>query len=235
MATCFCTLAIHPPYRQRARLLCADTGSIPWVVLTDEPADFDELPQVQAVRHVPTGPMAIDYLARMPDIRGRKGSAAYHDKRHVLAYSLERFDTAIFFDADTRLRELPALPTFPPGLSVLPVIRHSVDQHLSKWGAWRRPAFEDLARELAGDPAVLARAPWCLESAMAITRDTRQAQFFDYWGRAADYLQSREMYSGEGGVIGLAAYLAGWSVDYRAWAPLASCISHEGRGPKGAS
>lgn len=41
---CFCTLAIHSPYRQRARLLLADAPSLNWIVLTDEPDDFADLP-----------------------------------------------------------------------------------------------------------------------------------------------------------------------------------------------
>ena len=48
-SVCFCTLAIHAPYRRRARLLCADTAPAPWVVLTDEPSDFADLP-VRAIR-----------------------------------------------------------------------------------------------------------------------------------------------------------------------------------------
>ena len=60
---CFCTLAIHEAYRQRARLLVGDASGVTWVVLTDEPEEFDDLP-VRAIRHVPTGPMAIDFLTR---------------------------------------------------------------------------------------------------------------------------------------------------------------------------
>ena len=37
---------------------------MPWLVLTDEPDDFKGLP-VRAIRYAPTGPMAIDYLARL--------------------------------------------------------------------------------------------------------------------------------------------------------------------------
>jgi len=36
----FCTLAVHPPYRQRAKLLLSDAPGVPWIVLTDEPDDF---------------------------------------------------------------------------------------------------------------------------------------------------------------------------------------------------
>ncbi len=40
------------------------------------------------------------------------------------------------------------------------------------------------------------------------------------------------MFSGEGGVIGLAAAFAGWSVDYDALTEFAGAIQHESGGPK---
>ncbi|HJS25463.1 MAG TPA: hypothetical protein VJ751_13975 [Pyrinomonadaceae bacterium] len=40
VSACFCTLAIHAPYRQRARLLVGDARGVPWIVLTDEPGGF---------------------------------------------------------------------------------------------------------------------------------------------------------------------------------------------------
>ena len=43
---------------------------------------------------------------------------------------------------------------------------------------------------------------------------------------------SRDVFSGEGGVIGLAAASAGWSVDYNALTRIAAAIQHEGGGPK---
>ena len=94
MAVCFCTLAIHPPYRQRARSLCSHFPSAPWVVLTDQPADFTDLP-VRAVRHLPTGPMAIDYRQHFAPTGNGRGAAAYHDKRFALQVALQEFDTAI--------------------------------------------------------------------------------------------------------------------------------------------
>src|SRR5262245_2823107 len=80
---CFCTLAIHPPYRRRARLLVADAPSMPWIVLTDEPNDFADLP-VRAIRLVPTGPMALDFQTRISGTGQGRGAPAYHDKRFVL-------------------------------------------------------------------------------------------------------------------------------------------------------
>ena len=147
MAVCFCTLAVHAPYRQRARLLCSDVPSVPWVVLTDEPADFEDLP-VRAVRHLPTGPMAIDYRQRLAPTGDGHGAAAYHDKRFALQTALREFDTAIFLDADSRLSALPPTSPFRPGLAVVPVIRKSIAAHLATCGTWRLPAFVTLAREL---------------------------------------------------------------------------------------
>lgn len=228
---CFCTLAIHAPYRRRARQLFSDAPQMPWIVLTDAPEDFADLP-VQAIAHQPTGPMAVDYLSRLPKTEARRGSAAYHDKRHVLAHGLAQFRTAVFFDADSRIRDLASLPRFEPGIAVLPVVRASVSEHLLKYGTWRRPTFESLARELTGDTALLDQARWCQESVIALTRDGRESRFFDVWGQGAAHFQSREVYSGEGGVIGLAAACAGWTVDVSCLERFGAQVWHEGGGPK---
>jgi len=232
VATCFCTLAIHAPYRRRARRLCADAAHVPWVVLTDEPDDFADLP-VRAIRHAPTGPMAIDYLQRLPPTGNGGGAAAYHDKRFALQAALQDFETAIFLDADSRLGALPSLGVFPAGLAVLPVVRKSVAEHLETCGSWRQPAFAELARYLTGDAEALHVARWCHETCYAVTRDGREHRFLEAWGRAAAFLQARGVYSGEGGVMGLAAAYAGWTTDYEALAGISPVIQHEGGGPKG--
>ena len=231
VTVCFCTLAIHAPYRRRARLLCADAPAVPWIVLTDEPDDFGELP-VRAIRHAPTGPMASDYLTRLPPTGDGRGAAAYHDKRFALIAALEEFDTAIFVDADSRIAALPRLGVFPSGLAALPDVRRSVAEHLGTCGTWRMPAFVELARHLTGNADILRVARWCHESLFAVTKDGREARFFEAWARAADFLQARGIYSGEGGVIGLAAASAGWGVDYKAITRIAGRIRHEGGGPK---
>ena len=227
----FCTLAIHKPYRDRARLLCSDLQGVPWVVLTDEPEDFADLP-ITAIKHHPTGPMATDYISRLAPTGEGRGAAAYHDKRFALLAALKDSDTAIYVDADSRIRNVSSLPTFPPGLAVLPVVRKSVAEHLSTCGTWRMPAFSDLARHLTGDITILQSAGWCHETLIALTKDGRESVFFDAWSQSADFLQQRGVYSGEGGVIGLAAACAGWSVDYDALIQLGNSIQHEGGGPK---
>lgn len=227
----FCTLAIHAPYRERARLLCSSAITLPWFVLTDAPEDFEDLP-IRAIRHIPTGPMAVDYLARLPATGQGRGAAAYHDKRFAIIAALEDFDTAIYMDADSHIQQLPPLGDFPAGLAVLPVVEKSIAEHLATAGTWRLPFFEDLARHLTGDTAILQTARWCHEALIAITKDGRESKFFEVWGRAAAFLQAREVYSGEGGVIGLAAAIAGWTVDYTTLSAIAAVIEHESGGPK---
>jgi hypothetical protein len=228
---CFCTLAIHPPYRQRARLLVADAPNMPWIVLTDEPKDFVDLP-VRAIRHVPAGPMAIDFQTKLSGTGGGRGSPAYHDKRFVLQTALSEFDTAIFFDADSRIKSLPRLPQFRPGIAVDKAFRASIADHLNRWGQARKPAFEQLAAELTGDANMIDIAQWCSEPLFAVTRDGNESRFFEAWENGAHFLQDRAIFTGEGGVIGLAAVCAGWTVDYRTLSKLVAVTRHEGGGPK---
>lgn len=204
---------------------------VPWVVLTDEPEDFADLP-IRAIRHSPTGPMAADYLTRLPSTGEGRGAAAYHDKRFALLAALEDFDTALYLDADSRLNRLPRLGVFPNGLAVHPLVQKSVAKHLETCGPWRMPSFVELARHLTGKADILQTARWCHEALIAVTRDGRESRFFDAWALAADFLQAQDVYTGEGGVIGLAAAYAGWKVDYKALARIAACIQHEGGGPK---
>jgi len=229
---CFCTLAIHAPYRKRARLLVGDAPQVRWIVLTDEPEEFAGLP-VQAIRHVPTGPMATDFVTRLPPLGNGRGQPAYHDKRFALQAALEEFDTAIFVDADTRIRSLPRLPLFRPGISVVKEVNASIAEHLSRWGSERRPAFEKLAVQLTGDIEVIKSARWCSEALFAITKDGNEERFFEAWKQGAEFLQREGLLTGEGGVIGLAAVYAGWTVDYKTLGRLAGSMRHEGGGPKG--
>lgn len=231
MSICFCTLAIHAPYRRRAQQLCASAMTVPWVVLTDEPDDFASLP-VRTIRHAPTGPTAVDYLARLPATGEGGAAAAYHDKRFALRAALDGFDTAIFVDADSRITALQPLVAFPPGIAVAPIGHESVAEHLDTTGSWRMPYFAELATHLTGNVDILRAARWCPEALVAVTKDGRESRFFEVWSLAAEFLQSRGVYSGEGGVIGLAAAYAGWNVHFHALTNLAASIEHEGGGPK---
>lgn len=202
-----------------------------WLVLTDEPGEFEGL-SVRAIRHVPSGPMAIDFVTKLPPMGNGRGRPAYHDKRFALQAALEEFETAIFVDADTRVKALPRLPSFRAGIAVTKEVNASIAEHLSRYGAHRRPAFERLAVELTGDVEIIQVARWCSEALFAITKDGQEKKFFEAWGRGAEFLQNEGEFSGEGGVIGLAAACAGWTIDYETMGKLARAMRHEGGGPK---
>jgi len=212
-------------------LLVGDVKEVPWVVLTDEPWEFEGL-GVRAVRHVPAGPMAIDFVTRLPPMGNGRGRPAYHDKRFALQVALEEFETAIFIDADTRVGTLPRLPVFRAGIAVTKEVNASIVEHLSRWGSHRKGVFERLAVELMGDVEVIKSARWCSEALFAITKDGNEGKFFEAWERGAKFLERQELFSGEGGVIGLAALCAGWTVDYKTMGRLAGAMRHEGGGPK---
>ena len=201
----------------RARQLCIDAAPWPVVVLTDEPSDFAGL-GVRAVAHTPTGPMAADYRRLEIETGCATGAAAYHDKRFALKAALENFETAIFVDADSRLRRPPGTGLAAhPGVAMRPLSTpETIVEHLTRYGPQRRPhLFERLAVELLGSAEPLSSARWIVEDCFAVTRDERESSFFEAWGRGADLFQSERVFSGEGGVIGLAAAFAGWSVRLR--------------------
>jgi hypothetical protein len=231
MTACFCTLAIHRPYRDRARLLLADCPNVPWIILTDEPDDFAGLP-ARAIRHVPIGPMAVDFQTKRELAGNTTGLPAYHDKRFALQEALKEFDTAIFVDADTRFSSPPQLPQFHRGLALTKVLQTTIADHLNRWGTERKPIFEQLAIHLGGGVEMLETSPWCAEALFAVTKDGNETRFLEAWGRAAEFLYSQNVFTGEGGVIGLAATCAGWTVDYDTLDELSATRQHEGHGPK---
>ena len=208
-----------------------DASAFKWVVLTDEPEEFGDL-SVRAIGHVPTGPMAVDFVTKLPPMGNGRGRPAYHDKRFALQAALEEFETAIFVDADTRIGTMPRLPSFRPGIAVVKEVDASIDEHLSRWGSHRRPVLEKLAVELMGDAEAIKSARWCSEALFAITKDGNEKRFFEAWEQGAAFLQGQGVFSGEGGVIGLAALCAGWTVDYKAMDKVAGSMRHEGGGPK---
>jgi len=75
---------------------------------------------------------------------------------------------------------------------------------------------------------------WSLRALLCGRADEWQRfdELFDAWDRGAQILQLQNLFTGEGGVIGLAAKYAGWAIDYKRINKLAASVLHEGNGPK---
>ena len=101
---CFCSLALGRGYNYLAKQLASDLARFApgtrFLVLTDHPAVFKSLDNVEAVHH-------------------RKRSVlGYNDKLCVIREALTRFSTVVFIDADTRILAPVTLRSeiFIPGL-----------------------------------------------------------------------------------------------------------------------
>lgn len=235
MSAAFCTLAIHAPYRKRARMLAQDVAPTPFTIVTDEPADFADLAHVRAVKHEPTGPMAVDY-AKNTRLTGGTGAAAYHDKRFAVRAALDTADTAVFVDADSRILggSHTAIVSLPTGLAVRPGVPETVETHLRRYGPERLSVFKTLA-DFFG--VKLESSYWCDETLYAVsqypTTSVALYKFFAVWATMAQHLQKNGVFSGEGGVMGLAAAAVGWTPNFTsALKRLAPFVIHEGGGPK---
>ena len=155
MSVCFCTLAIHAPYRRRARLLCARRGPR---ALGRADRRAGRLRRPAGSRHPPRPdrPHGHRLPAASRATGNGRGAAAYHDKRFALRAALQDFDTAIFVDADSRVGALPPLGVFPPAW---PSSRSCAGASPTIWRPAGRGAFprsSELARDLTGDTGVLA-------------------------------------------------------------------------------
>ena len=193
---CFCTLAVGKRYRTHARILAKDIQDqaplVTFVVLTDEPADFEEYSHVIAIKH------------RLQSVKG------YHDKRFVIEKSLERFDTCVFLDSDMRIiGPVPKKLEWLPGITVRTgcnILKHNMETKL-------RPEFaliEQIAKKLDIN---LQETTWFHEFMFVVKKQAGAEQvFLKLWQDISYVFEMQRIYDGEGNVMGLAAAKAGLTV-----------------------
>ena len=213
---CFCTLALGEVYCRLARQVAADLASygpgLPFVVLTDNPLRFCDLPNVQPIYH------------RQRSVLG------YNDKLSVIKRAIDQYRTAVFIDADARILgpiDL-SLEIFRPGLSAF-LLRpwaymqdtYDTSPHAPQWQqkdlrmlARLRDEFDlcDNGRDV----------PSVVESLFAVTAgDTRDAgAFLRKWNYLAEFCEGSKFFLHEGFSIGLAARLAGFPIEQSDFAGL---------------
>lgn len=206
---CFCTLALGESYRRLAEQLADDLAihapGISLVLLTDKVRDFDGVANVQAFRH------------RQRSVQG------FNDKLCVMKRALDRFETAVFIDADARILApvVPVPEMFRPGLKTW-LIR--------KWG-WM---YENYDQSASGPPwqkedlrilGLLSdkyglkegrnETPYVVEFLFSVTRDEvrRTERFLQKWNELAEFCERSRFFRHEGYALGLAAKLTGFPVE----------------------
>ncbi|MBV6628287.1 MAG: hypothetical protein KI793_36100 [Rivularia sp. (in: Bacteria)] len=195
---CFCTLAVGKRYRTHAKILAKDiqeqASGITFVVLTDEPDDFEEYSHVIAIKH------------RLQSVKG------YHDKRFVIEKSLEKFDTCVFLDSDVRI-----IGSVPQGLEWLPGITARTGCNIIKHNVQTKPraefaAIEKVAQNLSIN---LQETQWFHEFMFVVSKqDGTEQVFLKLWQTISYFFEMQGIYDGEGNVMGLAAAKAGFPIRF---------------------
>ena len=195
---CFCTLAVGKRYRNHAKILAKDIQekalNVSFVVLTDEPADFQEYSHVIAIKH------------RLQSVKG------YHDKRFVIEKSLERFDTCVFLDSDMRIIGLvPEKLEWLPGITAragCSILKHNVETKI-------RPAFPLIEQAAKKLDINLEQTKWFHEFMFAVKKQGGTEQvFLTIWQDISYFFEMQGIYNGEGNVMGLAAAKAGLAIRF---------------------
>lgn len=209
---CFCTLALGRKYRILAQQLAQDleknvTGTF-LVIYTDDPKDFGSYGNVLAYQHKQQGILN-----------------CYNDKRLVLAKALEKFNAAIFVDADTKvLNSIADDLQWKPGITAGHC--ENLIEHVTKYNPDRLKPLKNVAFKLN---LPLENTNYVGECLFVIARDEgRELEFFKHWEVIGRYLELRGIHAGEGNTIGLAAAKVGWNVNRDGWQTIKQVTKHIG-------
>jgi hypothetical protein len=193
-----------------AQRLIGDLSSfapgVPICLATDRPAQFRRLRGVSVI------------LIAGIDGRWQR----YNAKRFVIGRALAGAQTAVFIDADSRVKaHIPMAVKWPAGLSAA---HENLLAHLERW--WPSK-FEEVRGAAHAIGAPLDSAAWIGESLYVVARDGgRELDFIMWWADLALRICRTGFRGGEGNIMGLAAAKAGLSVSWGPWAQLKASVSH---------
>lgn len=199
---CFCGLALGKKYRECAIDVAKDLQKyhpgVTYLILTDRPKDFQDLPNILAIKHTQQSIMF-----------------PYHDRRFVFKEALSRFEMAIQIDTDIRL--LKPL-NFPDELTTLTGIlgrTTNLKEHLKKYQPDNFPYYQKIAHKL---DLVFEDVSYVGEFIFAVVRNNgKEMNFIEHWGTIAKYLELNKLHGADGPAIGLAAAKAGLPVIHSDW------------------
>ncbi|NJL39063.1 MAG: hypothetical protein HC899_21665 [Leptolyngbyaceae cyanobacterium SM1_4_3] len=193
---CFGTLALGQKYRSLALDLTSDiqqySPNTIFLVLTDQPSDFDHYAHVLAIKH------------------RQQGVYPYHDKRFVISEAIARFETCIFIDADMRiLGQVPDDMDWNTGITAR--TGSSIIKHKGK----KKRDFELISKAADKLELHLEGVKFVHEFLFTVKRSAgREIEFLEHWDAIAAFFELNGFYAGEGNAIGLAAAKAELAVQF---------------------
>ncbi|MGE5659013.1 MAG: hypothetical protein ACM37W_20660 [Actinomycetota bacterium] len=208
---CFCTLALQKQFRRLAQNLARDiekySPGTSFVILSDDPQDFRNYPNVLAFKHHQQGILK-----------------CYNDRQFVLKKALSLFPVAIHIDADTKLTDyVPDDIEWQPGITTgefKAILNHGKNS--------RTPALQQMFKELAAKLGVSIEEVNHIEEGLyIITRDGgREIDFLRQWEKIGRYIEMKGSHDGDGNAMGLAVAKVGWTVKTEGWERLNQVRHH---------
>ncbi|MDJ0692633.1 MAG: hypothetical protein QNJ41_29650 [Xenococcaceae cyanobacterium MO_188.B32] len=168
--------------------------SFPLVIFTDKPQDFQNYPNVIAVKH------------------WCRGVKAYHERRFAIQYGLSYSDTVIYLDADIRIcAPIPERLEFLPGLTARSCT--SMAKHLKKFArkgsnikAQRKKEIIEKMASKAGVDLDSPELKFINEFLFVIKADRgRELEFLHMWGKLAIYADTLGLHNNPTYAMALAA------------------------------
>jgi hypothetical protein len=205
---CFCTLAIGKSYRDCALLLAKDlevyAPKTKLIILTDNPQCFEKQSNIRALEHQPLS------------------CKIYNDKRFVIAKALSFYESCIFVDANIRIKGLiPKKINFEPGIvaySCYSLIKNFYKEGKSdpshKKYKLRNKMFQLSQQVCSYYNLNLENIKFIFEAIFYVTKNDRFEDFIKHWDTLADCFELNGIYQEEGTVMGLAAAIANFPVNY---------------------
>ena len=202
---CFCTVAFGAQYRTLAQLLATDlqkfATSLPLVIFTDRPQDFESYSNVVAVKH------------------WCRGVKPYHERRFAIQYALSYSDTVICLDADVRIcAPIPDRLEFLPGLTARSCT--SMKKHLKKFDqkglSTKTQHKKEIVKKMASKVDVDLDSPnlkFINEFLFVIKADReKELEFLRVWGQLAIYADLLGLHNNPTYAMALAAVKTNFSV-----------------------
>ena len=195
---CFCTLAIGHKYRQLASLLAEDirkyAPSKKLFILTDKAEFFKNYDNVITQNYKP---VSVKF---------------YNDKRLVIQYCLEQFESCVYLDANIRIVDkVPEKLNFCEGIVAYSCC--SMVKHKTTFSSLN-DKFEKIKEVCSLLDLDLDNVKFLNEYFFYVSKNEKLDSFLKYWEKLAGYFENYGFYSGEGDCIGIASAKADFPIYY---------------------